>query len=220
MEVPWWNTATQRQEIARLPAREITVVAPPGAEVPAPLAALTPPPSTPMAATAPPVAPDARVPVWQRHGGWPLATLLLALAWLLTLLLWWRSGRVTPAAKVAAAAPVAHPQSTRALEKRIGEACHAHRAEAAKEALLQWGRSRWPEGGALSLGELASRLGGELGEQIAALSRLLYSPLSPSAGEWRGDRLWQAFTREPHPQGEAREGAQSALAPLFRHQPL
>lgn len=223
MEVPWWNTATQRQEIARLPAREITVVAPPGAEVPAPLPPLTLPPSTPMAATAPPVTPDARVPVWQRHGGWPLATLLLALAWLLTLLLWWRSGRVTSAAKVAAAAPVAHPQSTRALERRIGEACRAHRAEAAKEALLQWGRSRWPEGGALSLGELASRLGGELGEQIAALSRLLYSPsspLSPSAGEWRGDRLWQAFTREPHPQGDAREGAQSALAPLFRHQPL
>jgi hypothetical protein len=223
MEIAWWNTATGKQEIARLAARPITVVAAAGSRAPAPAASAAAPSAVPMA---PPQKPAAAKVVpgelataktderrWQQDERWLIVALVFAVTWLITLLLWWRSSRAT------AATPVARAQAAetlQALQKRLKQACNAHQPQLAKDTLLQWGQGRWPERSPASLGELAALLGGELGAAIQELSRSLYSE---AAGEWCGDRLWQAFSSKS-PAGSGSEPAESDLVPLFRHQQL
>jgi hypothetical protein len=216
MEVPWWNTATDREEIARLPARQVTVVAAAGSTAPPPAviapAPLPPAPLAQAAATSNSVPVAAARAGWQQDARWPVAALALAAAWLVTLLLWWRSARARPA-RPAAKSPAS--EGKKALEKKLKLACSAHQAGAAKESLLQWGRLQWPESGPVSLGDLARRAGGELADAVNELSHTLYAA---GENEWRGERLWQAFKRWPHGEGGNRE-QRSGLEPLFRHQP-
>lgn len=214
MELPWWNTVTGRQEIARLPARQVTVVAAAGSTPP------PPPANAPAPVPVAPIAPAAEnkegVPAgagkagWQQDERWAIVALVLAVAWLITLLLWWRSLRtrsVIPVAKSQAS------ERQRTLEKKLKQACSAHQAEAAKAALLQWGQLQWPEQSPVSLGELAKCAGGELAEAVNELSHALYAA---GASDWRSERLWQAFTKQR--KGRVAEPAGSDLAPLFRHQ--
>ncbi|QSX39583.1 BatD family protein [Shewanella cyperi] len=77
VEVPWWNPRLRRQELAVLPARTIEVT---GA-VPAPVA---------VAATTTPA-----VQTGGAAGYWPYLTGLFAIAWLLTLGLWWQNRKTT-----------------------------------------------------------------------------------------------------------------------------
>jgi hypothetical protein len=222
LELAWWNTVTGKQEIARLPARPITVVAAAGSSAPVPASAVAPVAAliAPSQKTAAAKVEQSEVAIakadektWQQDERWVFVALLFAVAWLITLLLWWRSSRAT------AATPVARMQAAetlRALQKKLKQACNDDQAQLAKDTLLQWGQSRWPERSPASLGELAVLLEGELGAAIQELSRSLYSE---AAGEWRGDRLWQAFNRKSQA-GSGSEPAESDLVPLFRHQQL
>jgi hypothetical protein len=215
MEVPWWNTATDKEEIARLPARQVAVVAAAGSAAPPPAvvapAPLVPAPVAQAAANSVGTGNGADKAGWQQDGRWAIVALVLAVAWLITLLLWWRSARARPGGS-ATKSPAGERQT--ALEKKLKQACSAHQAGAAKEALLQWGRLQWRERSPVSLGDLARRAGGELADAVNELSHALYAA---GVREWRGERLWQVFKRWPHEEGGSRE-QRSELEPLFRHQ--
>ena len=207
IEVPWWNTETGKQEVARLAARTINVKAAAGSSTPAPQ---TPPPiitptneaqSEPVVSSEVVAASDSR---------WQMLAIALAVGWLLTLLLWWRSARranATPAEKVQAI------ETLRAARKRVKEACRSGDASATKEALIVWSQVQWPQVRPASLGELASRVSDDLAAAIDELSRALYSE---ERSEWRGEPLWQAFNSQQSENGA--DSQPSELAPLFRHQ--
>jgi len=216
IEVPWWNTATDRPEIALLSPRTIEVL--PGAQqIPQSLAA-----SVPAAIPTPPPAsesrsPDAKLPTMATStistptvGVWPWLALVLALGWAATVLAWWYRyyGQVPNADSTPLAV------SRRQAERHLKQSCRANDRQAAKIALLAWGQLQWAEHPPSSLTALAARVDTSLASAIDELDRALYAR---SAEVWSGRELWQAFKKEKTEERseekslEAREGELVAL---------
>jgi len=169
--LPWWNTATDALEYARLPARELVAEAVPGLAPPpasAPLPASTTPaaPDTQAARPAPPAAP-------RTDGYWPTLALLALAGWALTLVLWWRRPAPRAAATASDAREVA---ASAALEQAVDAALTRGELDAIAAALLRWGAGRWPASPPRSLGALAARLPADCSSALWALDAALYRP--------------------------------------------
>lgn len=120
--IPWWNSQTDQLEYAKVPARKLKVVA--NSETPeVALPEVTPSPTT--------VVNDA--------GFWPYLTLLFAIAWFITLLLYLRKPSY----------PVAKNDITKTASsdpyKQLLAAAKANNSQAAWQGLVEWSNSQWPE---------------------------------------------------------------------------
>tara|TARA_R110002126_G_scaffold10245_9_gene46465 strand:+ start:180 stop:1829 length:1650 start_codon:yes stop_codon:yes gene_type:complete len=198
VNVPWWNSQTNRQEMAVLPARTVQVKAVPGRS-PSPLV------STDV--TSPVITTAAANPVSVSAWHWSNTSTLLLAGWLLTigLLIWQRR----PASR-----PKAHPNNTpvRFDSNALRTACRQHNKAKARQQLLLWARHHnlLQDG---SLSTLSQRVGpGALQEQIDQLNAALYSD---SAVSWQGNQLLQAWSdfqlsTPPGARGDA-------LPPLYPH---
>lgn len=209
VELTWWNTKTGKPETARLPEQTIEVqpAAGGGGEAPAvPDAAGDAPAPQPAPADAGEPAPAGGGP-----GLWPWLSLALALAWLATLALWWRQVHGGAAQSHPAAPAPSQPDPKQAL-RALREACQTNHAENAKQALLAWGRARWPEERIYNLSAVARQVGGEAAERIQQLNDRLYRG---TAGDWEGEPLWQAIRdwTPPEDNGDQEGGP---LEPLHR----
>ncbi len=178
IEIPWWNTETGKQEIARIP--DLTLKVAPGAVVVPPPAVATPAQTRaeePSSNPSPQAVTTAAVPSDDIH--W-LIWLLVA-ARFATLVGWWishRRHRAMPATEEAAGAP---PPSAdeQALTEAIDALTDAYReknAEAARDAWLQWAQCRWPQHQPNNLTRLAARCPPPVAEAVFALEKALYSP--------------------------------------------
>jgi hypothetical protein len=217
IEVAWWNTTTGKEEIARLPPRQITVTAakgvpivPPQAEAPIDHAVTDGKPTEDNKSSNGVIAGGVDL-FGKSDGRWAVVALLLGMGWLMTLLLWWISSRSKASV---AGAKTASAEKLSSLHRKIKKACSNNQAEAAKEALLQWAEVLWPESSPSSLGALSSRVDGEFADAIDELSRLLYGE---TKADWRGTALWNAFKNQPQT-GQTSSDPSSNLEPLFRHQ--
>jgi hypothetical protein len=214
VEIPWWNTRTDRPEVARLPARTLTVLPAPGLSAPEP-------PPTPAATPAPAAgAQPAEIPPrggveeastpWLAYG----LALFLGLGWLATALAWWRSRRGVadldaqsdPGRQIVGAG--GESRAFKALES----ACRVHDPVAARKALLEWATHRWPEASAASRLECLTQL---LGSEMTVLNRQLYAA---DASTWQGTGLWERFktasSRPVKPKRATR--ASGELEPLYK----
>jgi hypothetical protein len=212
IEIPWWNTQAQKQEIARLPTRVIEVA--PAANTPASTSVSASASTSESAAGSSTAAATgtSTIPPSSGTGIWPWLSLLLALGWLLTLILWWRSAmrrrnsaRQKPAAEK-------KPDPDIAL-KRLRIACKDNDPLAAKQALLQWAQALWPDGGMHNLNAIAGKTGDRLAAQIRLLSDRLYRP---GESEWQGNELWLAVENWKSPEELNGSSEESALQPLHK----
>lgn len=208
VEIPWWNTRTERMEVARLPERTLTVL--PGAD--APETAPPAPGPEPRAAAARPESPPPRDPQ-SAAGIWFWLALLFGLGWLGTAAAWWfsRNRRQAPA-------PVPRASDDSGAKRRAADAlktaCLKNDAVGARQALLDWAGRRWPSVCPAGLNELERRCSGELGREIERLNRSLYR--SPEA-DWQGQALWTAFRSYAATDDEAGEPAVAVgLEPLYK----
>ncbi len=199
LAVSWFNTKTQKTEVARLPEMKITAVAAEGQPTPAPVTS-----QQPQAVTENPAG-GAQVPAfdsffWQGLSGF------LGLGWLLNIAwFYWRKPR-----KTAMAEQPAEPAPQRNLQKDLKAACRQNNPQAAKQALLSWGKQQFAADNLDALGQFCA---GTLQNEIRLLNQSLYSAEQNS---WNGQALWQAFSQfktdtqqQPRPQDET-------LEPLYR----
>lgn len=179
VEIPWWNTQTGQQQVARIAARSIEVVAVAG-DVSTPPLAVEPRGGGPDAQ---PAGIERRARV---AGFWPWLSLLFVLGWLATAVLWWRHSRKRePAAEPQL--PQREPDDRPSKAFRDFErACQGNDAGACKTRLLSLAKSRWPDQPPASLGALASRVDSAFADAIDTLNRALYSQDSL---DWDGARL-------------------------------
>ena len=169
--VPWWNTVDDRLEVARLPARTITVVpADPGVSKKT-AEAETPPrqPAEPEPEPDSAVSPESpsNAPLIQNPWFW--STLAFLVLWLLTLagfLRRRRQDRPPPSP-----AESQRPSASLGLAA-IRKACKAQDARAAHEALVQLSLECWPN---QSLEVRLAQLRSRLGAPMEQLERLLYA---------------------------------------------
>ncbi len=203
ISLDWWDVSTQQWRQAQLDPVTIEVGPAPGATVVAPPAAQQPPPLADPAPSAPaPAAPAAGLPPAAKAGQpgfWPWFSLALGLGWLATLLLLARqktkrsrlvkdSGQDTP------------QQRQKAARQTVLQAARRNDARATRQALADWSRTLWPDSGADGL-ERLGRFTPELRIEINRLNRVLYARNSES---WSGKELseaiqqWDVQRRQPN----------------------
>jgi len=205
VEVPWWNTRTDRVEYARLAARTLEI-APAAAAADAsarPIESADTGPSTgssESAQTEPVRAAGATPWVWVSLG--------LGVAWVLTIFAWWRARRRGGRQEARPAKPPGEKQ----LVAAVREACGDNDPGATKDALLAWAANHWPGSQVRSLGELAARLDGDVQLRIHELGRGLYRE---SGGKWDGGPLWTAFNAVLARRAEAPQKKRPELEPLY-----
>lgn len=202
LTVPWWNTRTDRMEIARLPQQIIQALPPSHVEASA-FAQKAPPVAEPVVASKP-LPNDARPEpmVWQ----W--ATLFFAVGWAMTAAAWWRHHKRT----LEPTAEEALGLSEKSAVKAVNKACANNRSDQTKEALLTWAKVRWQEP-PRSLVEIARRCEAPVQIEIERLDRTLYS-LQPE--KWQGNDLWQAFSTMQKKRPHKAQTNQPALEPLYK----
>lgn len=180
IEIPWWNTETDRQEIARLPALALRVA--PGRPDFSP--ALAPQPfTTSSGETDAPFAGLEAIPETSQQNGDSATNGLLWLltaGWLITLFGWWYSSR----RKEPTAPPPPPPQVIDQLPKdnaaqivdALTIAYHEADQESARKAWLRWGEQLWPENPPSNLSRLAERCPQPVANAVLALDKAIYSP--------------------------------------------
>lgn len=215
LELKWWNSRENRMELAQLPARTITVLPaagsspqPPAERVPQQQPLISNTPSTASTAATVPQAPT--VNTTRQPTLWLWTTVLFALLWLMSLLLWWRNrNRVTKAAMPPA--DTVTPKSCSHYRKAFQQGCRDHHPQQARTALLQWASCHWTDAPPIGLEGVAERLDNPMvSELLSELDRALYQQAEQ---RWDGAPLLQHLNQLPE-QKSARNG-EAALQPLY-----
>lgn len=200
VRLPWWNVAEERWEVAELPPRVLRVS--PSSDAPAAVSSAVEP-------TVQPQALPAREPSY-----WPWISGALALVWLGTVALWWRSrGGARPPPANAAASSEQKPALRKVL-RDLQSACAVSDPAAARTALLRFAELRFAASPPRSLGALAALLPAEAAREVLALEAHIYG--AAAGGAWRGAGL-EAVLAELQNAGSAPDQAPSEpLLPLYR----
>ena len=206
IEIPWFNSQSQKMEIAKIPETTITALEAEGIQpdIAAPAAPPVQQPQKTEAATPITIQP-------QQQNIWLWVSVFLGSGWLATLVYF--------LVKRPAKKPVVEKSEREArLEdsiKSLKKACAEHNAVAAKDALLAWGRQKYSARDgvyATSLGAIAELSDARLRDEILNLNQILYGK---SAEQWQGKKLFQAFV-----ENKAREKIAATdddkLEPLYR----
>lgn len=201
IEIPWFNTQSQKMEIAKIPETHITALEAEGAQ-PAPVTPVAPPVEQPKKAEqpAPPVASQP-----QQQNTWFWVALFLGMGWLATLAYFLVKRPVKKPVEEKSEPELRLADSVKNLKK----ACADNNALAAKDALLAWGRQK---SGATSLGAIAEFSDARLRDEILHLNQVLYGK---GADQWQGKKLFQAFA-ENKARARIAVAEDDKLEPLYR----
>lgn len=190
----WWNTTSERWEIAELPRRILQARAPIGQFVPPP---------------------DESSPEPAGTAGW-LAP-LLALGWVLTGVAWWITHRLGADRLVRRRFRSALDRESRRRDALAGPlaalaaACRGNDARLVEEALLAWARAYWSGDAPRGLDELGRRFGEPAETECRRLSAALYGP---GRADWNPEVLLRAARRPPS-LAKRTEPGESRLPPLW-----
>ncbi len=183
VKVQWFNTKTNKAEVALLPAKTISIA---GAASAAPPANNEIKPFQQQPA-APQIQPTQKDNLWQWLG------LLFAALWLLTLVvLFWvikkrKANKATPP-KI----KTTHP-SLRQATKALKTACIRNDAKSAQLAILEWAKANWPDHDLTTLEQVAAILNDT--DLTNAIRDLLTSCYRHSATIWQGKDFWKTWER-------------------------
>ncbi|MGQ3889205.1 BatD family protein [Legionella sp. CNM-1927-20] len=197
VQLPWFNIVTNKTEIATLPELTLNVVANTTNSTNASTTTATAVPMQQSPTTTPKIDNETEVnnsqlindlssestnnlPWWLAGG--------FAIAWLLTLLLWWARNRPGTASHI----------SKRKVFAQLKQACLTNQPELARVSLLNWARWQWPDLEFLNLDDINKIVSDmALKREINELSRAIYHP---GQYNWRGEKLWQLvanYKRDP-----------------------
>ena len=182
LNIPWWNTKTEKIEYARIESKTISVLA--GSNIST--GNQLPIQTTETTTTAEPVNAISSDNV---SNFWFYSSIVLLIGWLSTLYFLFRA---RPGKTVSASTSPAPSLSQNNISKKVISACHQNNAALCKTLLIDWAKQRWPEKSFTSLGDVSSQVDGDLQYQINKLNQSLYSD---SGDNWQADDLKSAFEK-------------------------
>lgn len=216
VEIPWWNTETGKQEVARLPETTLDVLPAAATDSPAVMA-----PSQPHTTENPASKTSDETPLpapaVAEGGGIHWLVWVLAGAWLATLAGWWLSHRrrssAQPPPKPVAADFAADQAPSAAIDALI-QAYRDSNPGAAREAWLVWGQSCWPNNPPNNLTRLAGRCESKVAAAVISLEKALYSPADDSGWADAFDPAWLKERKEKTEQSSTSQQVDEQLLPL------
>jgi len=200
ISIVWWNTKTQGMQKAEVLQRVIAVMP---AEKPANANANVvrqPSPAKPKDAQV--VASSIALADEQLHSEekqvivWQSLSAFFAIAWLLSLFLWWRSSRKPKRLCVQAEKSESAKVSLKSIQTQLKSACKQGQAKQVSQLLPQWAAVFFDDPSITHLGQLQG-LSDTLDETILELQTFLYADVNTRA--WDGDKVLQAISQLPLP---------------------
>lgn len=211
VRIPWWDTESDSEKVAVIPAQTLNVTASEGAI--APIGAPTDGQSTPPATGNKEALSTNPEPADSRF--WQWVSLAMAGIWILTMLAWWRTRRMT-------AGESNHSVST---ESKTEQETFGHLLNAARDGdastpglFVRWSNLRWPGHNFRAAGDVFRTVPApDLELEINALQAQLFSRTQPdgatSEKRWNGKNLTNALKQARENAGEPT--ADAGLAPLY-----
>jgi hypothetical protein len=187
ISLPWWNTETDRLEVAKIAASSFVVATNIVATKPNP--GIVTVPQTPIVASSDTL-PEQKPSPWISIA--IALAVLFALLWLITLVMWWRSRQrlTAPAALSITTSAIPMAQDAKALFQQLTQACQNNDALTARRSLSLWGKQQYPK--VNSNHELALALDySALTDEIAELERCIYAVNAQQI--WQGAALITAL---------------------------
>lgn len=188
IKVHWWNSVTQKEQIAIIP--EKTVIVAPAIVKPTTKPIKTNPAISQSVSTnvaTPPTHLKAEKKK-DRDYFWPLIALLSIVAWLVTMLMWRRQ------VKKSKTKDHRNPLSISEIQSRLKEAALTNNARQARFYFLEWAVSKWKDPSLHSLADVVHILEKEQAQSLLSeIMKLEATFYSGSKQEWNGREFWQAF---------------------------
>ncbi|MDT8282049.1 MAG: BatD family protein [Gammaproteobacteria bacterium] len=213
ISLQWWNTKTNKAETARIKETIITAIGNAAAStvIDTPVKTANTDPASQTSQATPDKADDrplttAPQPIERPY--WKWLSLLLGIAWLITLLLLFKkkdSGHM-PIKQKTETSSVALKSAVSTVEKQAKN----NDAEHTKEGLIEWAKIFYADNTISNLSLISARCSTALSIELERLNQSLYNPKRPS---WDNKALLAAFKSE---QSSKRKDHQtSALKPLY-----
>jgi len=202
IQVSWFNTQSQKIEIATLPEMNLNVVAGENTAqaetlAPAAIEEQKKVPTTPISE------------IKTENFIWQIVAIFSTFGWLITLGFLFFKHKSTSKIIVK---PLENPAdiSLKTCVKQLKNACEFNDANAAKTALLEWGRRQFDEN---SLGAIATHCEARLRDEILNLNASIYAK---NAEPWQGKELFKTFSENNARAKLTTNTKNDALQPLYK----
>jgi BatD DUF11 like domain len=196
IQIPWFNTESQKMEMAEIPETTLTALA--GAQ---------PVVNTPqiMSVNSQAITTTPTINTVPETNYWMWLSLCLATAWLITVIVFLKARTKSEQLIKDVDVNTDISDAIKALKK----ACTQNDATAAKNALISWGNLTFNQS---TLGGIADFCDARLRDELLHLNHSLYGQAS---SEWQGKKLFQAFTENKARQKKLLD-RDNSLEPLNR----
>ena len=210
IKIPWWNTDTDKMEVAELPERQIHIE---GSTASVPVDNAVKQQTTTNQATATesenneqnnlaPITLTKEEPVWK----W--LSLCLLVLWLLTVILFWRSKRNSSVIDTMEEENI----SERKHLKKIQQACKSNFPKQTQQSLLDWANSHWPDKRINNLNALKEYSDEDFKLKLDELNNCLYGS---SESKWDGAKFLKSFESQSFDKKQSRV-VNGKLEPLYK----
>ncbi len=191
IKVSWWNTKTDKMEVARIAEVRIQVL-PAINTAPAiepPKAAVSSQPVHEI--TSPVVVAEQAPQPKQSNSIYPWLALFFASGWIATAAAWWwLNKQLKSKNSTATKNNISKEKSRRKILAELKDACQENDCTATRTALLAWGQTLWPTTPPKGLSEFALHFDEITAKHILALNQALYGK---GKNSWDGTTLWNAI---------------------------
>lgn len=184
IDIHWWNLKRGINEILSIPAYHATI----GAGLETTQATTPAAPATPDRVTSNNEVSE----TMGTHSFWPLLTLAVLAGWLLTVVIFLVNRRRRQ--RLGKQVLNQKALTKRICRERLKKACETGDRLGAKEALIQWANSAWPQFTFRSLGDVEKHVSGVRAKAaIAKFDQLLYAGAEQA---WDGQGFWKVVMVE------------------------
>lgn len=210
IKIPWWNTDTDKMEVAELPERNIQIE---GSSAGVVVDNFIKQQTTTDQSTATESENNeqnnlAPITLTKEEPLWKWVSLFLLVLWLLTLILFWRSKRSNSIADTKAEENI----SERKTLKKIQQACKSNDPKLCQQALLEWAKSHWPDKNINNLDALKEYSDEGFKIKLDELNSCLYGS---SASQWDGTSFLISFESQSFDKKQSTV-AKGKLEPLYK----
>jgi len=217
IKLSWWNTNTNKLEVASIAATTLSVKGIAPSATVANNSSATAPEQTAVANALPKVEPPTAATTIPASATlaidnpiyWQWLSLLLGSAWLITLVLLFKKRAVTNTISNTASAS---QQSIKSAANKVAASATANAATKTTKALIVWAKVNYADDTITNLTQITAYCSPRLSEEIRQLNHALYGT---TLDEWHGKDFLVAFKNERKNRNQHQDEHTTALKPLY-----